>query len=72
MTSNQEPKPKKETDQKKVGEWMGIGIALGLMFGLLFDNIGMGMMFGLIIGLIIGSTLQAKEQEGQTPTEQTD
>ena len=43
--------------KRKLGLWMGLGIAFGSATGLVFGNTGLGISLGLCFGIVIDGKL---------------
>lgn len=52
MTENNAPEGK---SNKRLGQWIAIGVAIGAGLGVAFDSIPIGVAIGLCFGVAIGA-----------------
>ena len=51
------------SERKKAGKWMAIGVALGCGLGAAFGNIAIGLVLGIVIGFGVGRVETALENK---------
>ncbi len=56
MTENNAPEGR---SNKRLGQWIAIGVAVGDGLGVAFDNIAIGVAIGLCLGVAVGA-MQSK------------